>query len=123
QQVALLFFWKELERQVRVEGSAERVTAAYSDAYFASRPKGSQLGALASPQSEIIESRESLERNMMQLEQHYASAPVSRPDHWGGYKIRPHYFEFWQGRSNRLHDRIAFEIRQGEEWRKYRLAP
>lgn len=121
-QVALLFFWKELERQVRIEGRIERVAAAYSDAYFDSRPKGSQLGALASAQSEVIDSRDELERNMNRLEQEYRSGPVRRPAHWGGYKVRPHYFEFWQGRSNRLHDRLAFEG-QGDQWKKYRLAP
>lgn len=123
QEVALLFFWKELERQVRIEGRAERVTPKYSDAYFSARPKGSQLGALVSPQSQVIEGREPLDEHMKQLELQYANTPVPRPGHWGGYKVRPHYFEFWQGRSNRLHDRIAFDLQPQQEWKKCRLAP
>jgi pyridoxamine 5'-phosphate oxidase len=132
--VALLFFWKELERQVRIEGTARKISAEESDAYFHSRPKGSQISAVASPQSEIIESRSVLENKVVELEQQYAGQEIPRPEHWGGYKVIPEKIEFWQGRSNRLHDRIVFfrepEVDNGEnelpgysQWETFRLAP
>jgi len=132
--VALLFFWKELERQVRIEGTARKVSATESDDYFHSRPKGSQISAAASPQSEIISDRSVLEKKVQELEQQYAEQEVPRPEHWGGYKVFPEKIEFWQGRSNRLHDRIVFfrepETDNGEgelpgysQWETFRLAP
>jgi pyridoxamine 5'-phosphate oxidase len=132
--VALLFFWKELERQVRIEGTAKKISAKESDTYFHSRPKGSQISAVASPQSEIIEGRAVLENKVLELEQQYGELEIPRPDHWGGYKVFPEKVEFWQGRSNRLHDRIVFfrepEIDNGEgevpgysQWETFRLAP
>lgn len=132
--VALLFFWKELERQVRIEGSAHKITAKESDEYFHSRPIGSQIGAIASPQSQIITDRTVLENNVKAAETQFAQTEIPRPEHWGGYKVIPEKIEFWQGRSNRLHDRIVFfrepEIDNGEgqipgfsEWEIFRLAP
>lgn len=132
--VALLFFWKELERQVRIEGVARKVSAAESDAYFHSRPKGSQISAAVSPQSQVIEGREEMERRVQEMEAQYAGSEVPRPEHWGGYKVIPEKVEFWQGRKNRLHDRIVFfrepETDNGEEalpgygpWEKFRIAP
>jgi len=134
QSVALLFFWKELERQVRIEGTAVKLPAAESDAYFHSRPRGSQISAVASPQSQVIESREVLEDKVRELERRYEGQEIPRPEHWGGYKVIPEKIEFWQGRKNRLHDRIVFfrepETDNGEDalpgyssWEKYRIAP
>lgn len=119
---ALVFFWKELERQVRIEGRIEKVSGEESDAYFRSRPAGSRIGASASPQSRRITSREELEARAAQLSAQYGEGEIPRPEHWGGYRVVPLKIEFWQGRSNRLHDRIVFEKRD-EEWIKYRLAP
>ncbi len=134
QSVALLFFWKELERQVRIEGIAQKMPAEASDAYFHSRPKGSQISAAASPQSQVIESREVLEQKVKELELQYADSEIPRPAHWGGYKVIPEKIEFWQGRASRLHDRIVFfrepETDNGEDalpgygdWEKFRIAP
>lgn len=122
-EAALLFFWKELERQVRIEGFAEKISAAESDQYFYSRPKGSQIGASASPQSQKISSRIELEDRVTLLEQKYPDGSVPRPEHWGGYRVIPHKIEFWQGRSNRLHDRIVMEKAEAGNWEKYRIAP
>ena len=119
---SLVFHWKELERQVRVMGIAEQLTAAENDAYFASRPRASQLGAWASPQSQKIEKRELLEERYAQFEQQYTDA-VPRPVHWGGYRIVPIKIEFWHGRSSRMHDRIVFEKQENESWSRYRVAP
>ena len=119
---ALVFFWKELERQVRIEGPIERVSAEESDAYFNSRPAGSRIGAWASPQSKKIEAREELEVRAARFAEKYRNTEIPRPEHWGGYRIVPEKIEFWQGRSNRLHDRIVFE-KDGQGWQKYRLAP
>ena len=119
---ALLFYWPELHRQVRLEGGIERLSAAASQAYFHTRPFLSQIGALASRQSERIESREMLERRFMELEEKYRGQTVPMPDVWGGYLLQPVRFEFWQGRENRLHDRVAY-ILQDRRWQKERLSP
>ena len=116
-----LFFWKELERQVRIEGITEKIDADESNEYFFSRPHGSRIGAWASPQSRIISSREVLDENYQLYEDKYKEE-VPRPPHWGGYRIIPHRIEFWQGRSSRMHDRILF-VYEGGQWRKFRLAP
>lgn len=120
---ALVFFWKELERQVRIEGIATSVSEAESDAYFQSRPPGSRIGAWASPQSQVISSRTVLEDRSHDLEQQYKEGDIPRPPHWGGYRIIPNTIEFWQGRSSRLHDRIRFLREASGQWRKERLAP
>ncbi len=119
---SLVFFWKELERQVRIEGTCEKVSAGESDEYFHSRPPGSQLGAWASPQSQVIKDRQVLERNIEQLELRYPVGAIPRPPHWGGFRVNPDKVEFWQGRSSRLHDRILYE-KNGTAWSIVRLAP
>jgi pyridoxamine 5'-phosphate oxidase len=120
---ALIFFWVLLERQVRVEGRVERVTAAESDTYFHSRPVGSQLGAAASPQSQIIGGRAELEQAYRTLEETYAGREVLRPPHWGGFRVLPQVIEFWQGRPSRLHDRLRYTRASDGGWRIERLAP
>lgn len=119
---ALCFLWEDLARQVRVEGDAERVDDATADAYFASRPRGSQLGAWASPQSEVVASREALDARLAELTRRFEGAEVTRPPHWGGYRVVPRAVEFWQGRQSRLHDRLRY-TRAGDRWRLERLAP
>ncbi|MEJ5092375.1 pyridoxamine 5'-phosphate oxidase [Sphingobacterium faecium] len=121
--VAALFFWPELQRQVRIEGLIEKLPAEDSDEYFQSRPKGSRIGALASPQSETIPNRSFLEGRVADLEKQFENQEVvPRPEFWGGYLIKPLYIEFWQGRSSRLHDRIAFQ-KVSDSWKIIRLAP
>lgn len=120
---ALVFFWKELERQVRIEGKIVRVTPAESDQYFHSRPAGSRLGAWASPQSHIIPDRKVLEENVLNFQQKFPGNDIPRPENWGGYRLIPDYLEFWQGRSSRLHDRIVFKKQTPGSWEKYRIAP
>ncbi len=120
---ALLFFWPELERQVRVEGSIEKVAEAVSDAYFSVRPRGSQLGAWASPQSREVRSRAALEEAFREAEARFEGTEnIPRPLHWGGYGVEAMRIEFWQGRSSRMHDRVVFE-KSGAGWKKFRLAP
>ena len=121
--VCLSFFWHEMERQVIIKGEAAKTPEITSDRYFESRPFGSKLGALASPQSEVIPSREDLEKGLKQLEDKLAGQEVPRPAHWGGYIVRPVEMEFWQGRANRLHDRIRYKLSNGHSWIKDRLAP
>lgn len=119
---ALVFWWAELERQVRIEGSVSQVSAADSDRYFSSRPWGSRLGAWASEQSKVIAGREVLEQNLRALEQEYRDQEVPRPPHWGGYRLSPTLIEFWQGRPNRLHDRLCYRL-QSDQWKLERLSP
>lgn len=121
--VALLFFWKELERQVRITGMAEKVSATESDEYFLSRPTGSQIGAWASPQSHVIENRSWLENRVKELEAKFSTEKLARPSHWGGYRVKPVIIEFWQGRSSRLHDRIQYTLQDNNSWKIERLAP
>lgn len=121
-QAALLFFWKELERQVRIEGRIEKIDPNESDAYFHSRPRTSRLGAWASPQSNIIQDRNIIELNYAHYDKEFSGQNIPRPPHWGGYKVIPHTIEFWQGRSSRMHDRILF-TKNDERWDKCRLAP
>jgi pyridoxamine 5'-phosphate oxidase len=120
---ALVFFWAELERQVRVEGRVVRVSEAESDDYFASRPRGSRLGAWASPQSAVIPDREAFEGLLRDLEEKYPDEDVPRPPTWGGYRVVPDSFEFWQGRPSRLHDRFRYSRREDDSWLIERLAP
>ncbi len=120
---ALVFFWPELERQVRIEGLIEKVSEAESDTYYLSRPRGSRLGAWASPQSSIIENRAVLEAKEKEFLEHFDGKEIHRPEHWGGYRLQPNRVEFWQGRSSRLHDRICFELDTTNQWQKFRLAP
>ncbi len=128
---ALVFFWNELERQVRIEGTVNKIAESESDAYFQSRPQGSRLGAWASPQSQVIESRANLEAReksfaeQFKVEQgHPDSGSIPRPAHWGGYRLNPTMIEFWQGRSSRLHDRLRFtRATQSQAWKLDRLAP
>lgn len=122
QYAALLFYWIELERQVRIEGRVERISAAENDTYFQSRPLKSRLGAIASSQSRPIDSRATLENRLAQVEQQYGEHPV-RPAHWGGYRLVPDYLEFWQGRPSRFHDRIAYTRQPDGNWQRQRLQP
>ncbi len=120
---ALTFYWPQLEKQVRIEGFASRVSPEESEAYYQSRDRGSRLGAWASPQSQVIESRDVLEERVKEVAARFEGQEVfPRPEHWGGFRIRPVYIEFWQGRPSRLHDRFAY-VPDGGEWRISRLAP
>ena len=122
-QAGLVFFWKELERQVRVEGQVKKISAAESDAYFNSRPEGSKVGAWASPQSKVIASREIIEAKVTAAEQKFTGGKIERPPYWGGYIVKPSVIEFWQGRPSRLHDRIQYTKLDSGRWKIERLAP
>jgi pyridoxamine 5'-phosphate oxidase len=119
---ALVVYWDALDRQVRIEGTVEEVDAASSDAYFASRPRGSQIGAIASPQSQPLASRDLLEAKVAEIEKALGGAPPQRPPTWGGYRVVPEMLEFWQGQPSRLHDRVVYRLVDGV-WTKERLAP
>jgi pyridoxamine 5'-phosphate oxidase len=121
--VSLCFYWPALERQVRVEGVAVKTTAEEADAYFATRPRGSQLGAWASCQSAVIPGRGDLDQRFRELEANYRDRTVPRPPHWGGYRIIPVEIEFWQGRPDRLHDRFVYRLREPKDWVIERLSP
>lgn len=121
-QAAMTFWWHDLERQVRIEGQVEQVSAEESDAYYHSRPVGSRLGAWASPQSQVIANRDVLENNLQRLQQEYADQAPERPPHWGGFRLKPQLIEFWQGRPSRLHDRLNYRLADGA-WLRERLAP
>ncbi|WEK37166.1 MAG: pyridoxamine 5'-phosphate oxidase [Candidatus Pseudobacter hemicellulosilyticus] len=120
---ALVFFWKELERQVRVTGLVEKVAAAESDEYFNSRPEGSRIGAWVSPQSQVIENRDYLIEREKSVKEAFSSKPVTRPPHWGGFRVKPVIIEFWQGGASRLHDRIQYTLQEDNSWLIERLAP
>jgi len=120
---ALVFYWSDSGRQVRVEGSVERLSAEESDAYFATRPRESQIAAHASEQSGVLRSREELVRRFEELQRQYEARPVPRPPHWGGYRLRPSRIEFWEARLARLHDRILYELQSDGSWTRKRLAP
>lgn len=121
--VALTFFWKELERQVRIEGEAEKIDPKESDEYFYSRPYESRLSAAASPQSEKVSGRDYLEKRKEDLRNQFSESDLPRPQNWGGYRVKPRLIEFWQGRSSRLHDRLVYELQPGGAWQISRLAP
>jgi pyridoxamine 5'-phosphate oxidase len=122
-EACLVFFWKELERQVRIRGTVQKIADADSDIYFASRPQGSKIGAWSSPQSEVISSRELIEANIEKYSSQFAHAAIPRPAHWGGYVVQPTVIEFWQGRQSRLHDRIRYTLLHNKTWQIERLAP
>ncbi len=119
---ALVFWWAELERQVRIEGAVSKISDAETDAYFQSRPRGSQIGAWASEQSVVVEDRTVLDQRLHELEQQYQEKPIPRPPHWGGYRLTPNLIEFWQGRQSRLHDRLCYRLIE-EQWQIVRLSP
>jgi len=120
--VSLTFYWPELMRQIHIEGVAEKVSEEQSDNYFSKRPSASQLSALASSQSEVVESREALEKQLNEMEKKFSGGKIPRPANWGGFCVKPNRIEFWQGRLNRLHDRICYKMQDGE-WKIVRLAP
>ena len=119
----LHFFWPTLERQIIIKADLERLPENLSDGYFQSRPKGSQLGAVVSPQSQVIPDRDYLENKLKDLEKEFENKEVPRPENWGGYLAKPYEIEFWQGRPNRLHDRIIYELQEDYHWKISRLAP
>ena len=121
--VCISFFWPFLERQIIIKGEAEKIAENLSDGYFESRPDGSKLGAIVSPQSSVIPSREYLDDKLKELEEEYANKEIERPEYWGGYIVKPQSLEFWQGRPNRLHDRIRYSLQPDFNWKIERLAP
>jgi len=120
---SMTFFWGELFRQVRIEGDVHRVPEWESDKYFQSRPRESQISALASEQSRVLESRGSLEKKVSELEQRFKGQPIPRPANWGGFYLSPKFIEFWQGRAHRLHDRILYKLEKNNSWNVQRLYP
>lgn len=122
-QVCISFFWPAMERQIIIKGKVEKIAENLSDGYFESRPRGSQLGAIVSKQSEVVASREVLEQQLKALEAAYEGKEIERPSHWGGYLVKPKEIEFWQGRANRLHDRIRYQLQADYSWKIERLAP
>ncbi|MFD0988582.1 pyridoxamine 5'-phosphate oxidase [Mariniflexile jejuense] len=121
--VCLSFFWHGAERQIIIKGKAEKIAENLSDGYFESRPRGSQLGALVSHQSEVLPNREYLEQKLLELEKEFVGKEIPRPAYWGGYIVKPDEMEFWQGRPNRLHDRISYKLQPDYNWIKNRLSP
>jgi pyridoxamine 5'-phosphate oxidase len=121
--ICLSFFWQSLERQIIIKGEVNKISAESSDAYFNSRPAGSRLGAIVSNQSAIISNREFLEKKLIELEKSFKNKHIQRPENWGGYLVNPIEIEFWQGRPNRLHDRIRFLCQADKTWKKDRLSP
>ena len=121
--VSLTFYWPGLMRQIHIEGKAEKVSAEKSDAYFETRPSSSRLSAWASAQSENVENREQLENQLKTIEKRFSGKEIPRPPHWGGYCVKPERIEFWQGRLNRLHDRICYTLQKNGEWQIERLSP
>ena len=119
----LVFFWKELERQVRITGLTEKISNEESETYFYSRPEGSQIGAIASPQSQVISSRNWLDEKVKEVKQGVKETDIKKPDNWGGYLLKPVIIEFWQGRPNRLHDRLQYTLEENGNWKIERLAP
>lgn len=121
--VALVFFWPELARQVRIEGTVEKLTKEESEKYFKTRPKASQIGAVVSPQSQVVEGRDLLEKSWKENETRYENRDIPKPAYWGGYVVKPQVVEFWQGRESRLHDRIVYKKADKQSWKIVRLAP
>lgn len=121
--ICLSFFWHNIERQVIIKGTAEKISENLSDGYFESRPDGSKLGAWASDQSEVVESREYLDKRLDSFEKQFENKEITRPKHWGGYIVKPQSIEFWQGRPNRMHDRIRYTLQKDYDWKIERLAP
>ncbi|OEI81390.1 pyridoxamine 5'-phosphate oxidase [Formosa algae] len=121
--VCLSFFWPKAERQIIIKGIAEKIAENMSDGYFESRPRGSQLGAIVSHQSDVIESREYLDAKLKDLENSFEGKEITRPEYWGGFIVKPVELEFWQGRPNRLHDRIRYKLEENYDWKKERLSP
>ncbi len=119
----LVFFWADLERQVRIEGTVAKISGVESDAYFQSRPVGSRLGAWASEQSQVVASRSVLEQRLAELKAQYLDQDIPRPPHWGGFRVTPQCIEFWQGRPNRLHDRLFYQLLNDGTWQRDRLSP
>jgi pyridoxamine 5'-phosphate oxidase len=122
-QACITFFWAELERQIRIEGITKKVDSATAEIYFKNRPRASQIGAWVSEQSSRIESRDILELAFKELEAKYEGQEIPKPPHWGGFELIPSYFEFWQGRTSRLHDRVIYDLTEGGIWKIGRLAP
>ncbi|WP_026898133.1 pyridoxamine 5'-phosphate oxidase [Daejeonella oryzae] len=121
--VALVFYWPELERQVRIEGTVEKLSKEESDRYFHSRPKGSQIAAVVSPQSQQITDRDQLEKDWTEMEEKFENKTIPKPAYWGGYIVKPQVIEFWQGRESRMHDRIVYKKADKNTWKIVRLAP
>lgn len=122
-QACMIFFWKELERQVKIEGPITKLSDAENDDYYFSRPIGSQLGAWASPQSSVIDNRQVIEANVKEYEARFQTTAITRPPHWGGFRLQPQLLEFWQGRPSRLHDRLQYTLQPDGSWKIERLAP